>query len=91
VRRRAVPRGAETVEIAFNKFRSCIICSGNTPLLYVGTGMFGQLNLHEPSAPEQVDPSRDKRGLPDFIAQRWLGAKRKRSLPTYQRRNRYTR
>jgi hypothetical protein len=38
--------------------------SGNTPLLYVGTGMFGQLNLHEPGAPEQVDPSRVKRGLP---------------------------
>jgi hypothetical protein len=55
--------------------------------------MFGQLNLHEPEAPEQVDPSRVKRGVaPNFIAQRWLGAKRKRiSLLTYQRRNRYTR
>jgi hypothetical protein len=66
--------------------------SGNTPLLYVGTGMFGQLNLHEPSGPEQVDPSPLSVACPNFVAQRWLGAKRKRiSLLTYQRRNRYTR
>ena len=33
-----------------------------------------------------------QRGFPNFIAERWLGAKRKRiSLLTYQRRNRYTR
>jgi hypothetical protein len=66
--------------------------TGSTPLLYAGTGMFGQFNLHEPEAPEQVDPSRVKRGVaPNFIGQRWLGAKRKRiSLLTYQPRNRYT-
>jgi len=57
----------------------------------LGTGMVGQLNLHEPGAPEQVGPSRAKRGVA-LHSPALAGAKRKRiSLLTYQRRNRYTR
>jgi hypothetical protein len=52
--------------------------------------MFGQLNLHEPGAPEQVDPSRVKRGRPNFIAQRWLGEREAYFSADLQRRNRYT-